>query len=318
MVVEVVVAVVVEVEVAVVASVVAIVVLIVIAVGALLAAVAVIWVEMIAAGPQKWNRYDRCSLSVAHADMLRVMSVPDRRASEIEPRNPQWVFDRRAPRGAISLLVGADGSGKSTLITSLTAGWTTGELTGRAEEVHLSLVEDDVAAVTVPRLITAGADLERVHLLERRDAWAFPRDLERFASYLSEHGITIAVLDPLDHHVDDIAGQAGRQTLGQLAGVAEMTGVGLIIVHHFTKAGTSIGIAIGGGRGVKGVARSILIWGRSRWRASCRYARPMPRTATKRPPPHARSSPISSPATDRRSQACFSSGSSIPIRRIKT
>src|SRR3954467_4713199 len=136
------------------------------------------------------------------------MAVPDRRASEVEPSIPEWILERRAPRGAITLLVGVDGTGKSTLITTLTAEWTTGEQTGVEERVHLSLVEDDVAAVTVPRLMAAGANLDRVLLLGRGHAWSFPRDLGEFDAYLRDNEIPIAVLDPLDHHVDDLASQA--------------------------------------------------------------------------------------------------------------
>src|SRR4051794_18084507 len=119
------------------------------------------------------------------------MAVPDRRASEVEPSIPERILERRAPRGAITLLVGVDGTGKSTLITTLTAEWTTGEQTGVEERVHLSLVEDDVAAVTVPRLMAAGANLERVHLLERGRAWSVPRDLGRVDACLRGNEVTI-------------------------------------------------------------------------------------------------------------------------------
>ena len=115
----------------------------------------------------------------------------------------------------------------------------------------------------MPRLIAAGADLDRVHLLERGHAWSFPRDLEKFGAYLRDNEITIVVLDPLDHHVDDLASQAGRQTLGTLAAIAETAQIGLIAVQHFNKTGKDIAAAVGGGRGVRGVARSILVGARS-------------------------------------------------------
>src|SRR4051794_31765560 len=115
----------------------------------------------------------------------------DRRGDEIVPSAPEWVLDDRLPRRAISLIVGRDGVGKSTLIASLTAGWTTGTLTGRTERVHLSLAEDDTAAVTVPRLRAAGADMSQVRVPTEGRTWDFPTDLDALATYLVNEGITI-------------------------------------------------------------------------------------------------------------------------------
>lgn len=189
------------------------------------------------------------------------MKPIDRRAADVAPRSPEWILDQRMPRTGLSLIVGADGTGKSTLVAGLTAQWTTGELTGQPEMVHLSLAEDDAAAVTVPRLMAAGADCGRVVIPAADGSWVFPDDLEKLGKYLESSTVDILVLDPLDHHVDSLAQQAGRKTLGQLDAITRAADTSLVGVHHFNKSGRNVDAAIGGGRGVKGIARSILVWG---------------------------------------------------------
>lgn len=184
----------------------------------------------------------------------------DRRGDEITPQAPEWAFEGRVPRGAITLVVGRDGTGKSTLACGLAAAWTRGELTGRPERVHLALAEDDVAAVTVPRLRAAGADMALVRLPGHGQDWVFPRDCEALRAYIEQHQIDIVILDPLDHYAR-VNGQRAREELDALRAVAEATGATLVIIHHFTKSGASVDQAIGGQRAVKAVARSILIWG---------------------------------------------------------
>ena len=186
----------------------------------------------------------------------------DRRGDEIAPTTPRWVLDGRLPRGEISLIVGRDCTGKSTLMTTLAAAWSRGELTGQPERVHLSLAEDDVAAVTVPRLHAAGADMSEIRFLQEGDEWMFPRDTNRLRDYVLAEQIDIVVLDPLDHHAPGINGANAREVLDGLRRVARDAGATIIIVHHFTKTGRTVDVAIGGGRAVKAVARSIMIWGR--------------------------------------------------------
>jgi KaiC/GvpD/RAD55 family RecA-like ATPase len=185
----------------------------------------------------------------------------DRRGDEIPPQAPEWAMEGRLPRGEVSLIVGRDGTGKSTLMTALAAAWTRGELTGKPERVHLNLAEDDVAAVTVPRLRAAGADMGEIRFLAEGDEWSFPRDTDRLHEYVVTEKIDIVVLDPLDHHASGINGTKAREILDGIRRVTRETGVTIIIVHHFTKTGGTVDIAIGGGRAVKAIARSILVWG---------------------------------------------------------
>lgn len=91
-----------------------------------------------------------------------------RLASGIRPVSIDWLWQSFLPLGALSLLYGVEGDGKSTLTMMLAAMATRGDLPGALEgqpaTVEIIAYEDDPAAVLVPRLLAAGADLERVYI----------------------------------------------------------------------------------------------------------------------------------------------------------
>jgi hypothetical protein len=180
-------------------------------------------------------------------------------ADSIEPTAPSWLWEDRIPRGALTLLVGAGGVGKSTLAAELAARLTCVDLTGAPEVAHLALMEDDAAAVTIPRLMVAGADLSRCILPDDARPWRFPRDIDLLRAHVFEHRPGLVVLDPLDAMVPNLAGQPARAVLDDLAEVAHASGTAFLLVHHLTKSGRTISQRIGGGRAVSAVARSILV-----------------------------------------------------------
>ena len=184
--------------------------------------------------------------------------MTERFADSIKPTVPDWLWQDRIPRGAVTLLVGTDGIGKSTLAADIAARLSRGELTGAPEVASLSLMEDDSAAVTVPRLMVAGADLSRCVLSDESKPWRFPRDMDRLHAHVAKHRPGLICIDPLDACVPSLASQAARTILDDLAAVAQETGTALLFVHHLTKSGKTLAQRIGGGRAVQAVARSTL------------------------------------------------------------
>lgn len=93
------------------------------------------------------------------------------RASEIEPEAVQWLWPGRFPLGKTVLIAGLGGVGKSLLWCKIVAvvtqggAWPQGE--GRAVQgsVVAMAAEDDAADTLIPRLMAAGADLDRVHIV---------------------------------------------------------------------------------------------------------------------------------------------------------
>ena len=91
-------------------------------------------------------------------------------ATELKPAaQPRWLARNRIPRGAVSLLIGDEGIGKSLLWVLIVAAVTTGKempefgIPARAPARVLiaAITEDDWQTVVRPRLEVAGADLDR-------------------------------------------------------------------------------------------------------------------------------------------------------------
>jgi hypothetical protein len=106
--------------------------------------------------------------------------------------------------------------------------------------------EDQLASAMVPRLIAAGADLERVHFMQaiKRDAktdamFLLGEDIAELEAYLRDHpAVGIVRVDPItaflghakgfdSHRATDV-----RSQLGPLKDAAERTGVVFSAVTH--------------------------------------------------------------------------------------
>src|SRR5690349_3618283 len=81
-------------------------------------------------------------------------------------RPVHWLWDQRLPLGALTLLAGREGIGKSTVAYALAAQITRGTLPGRYADqpraVAVCATEDSWEHTISPRLVAAGADLDRV------------------------------------------------------------------------------------------------------------------------------------------------------------
>ena len=93
------------------------------------------------------------------------------RASSISPRAVHWLWYPYVPLGKLTAVAGQMGQAKSLWTAWLAAAVTcaSGINLGRPGSVIMLSAEDDPEDTTVPRLIAAGADLEKV---------IFPEDFE--------------------------------------------------------------------------------------------------------------------------------------------
>jgi hypothetical protein len=179
-----------------------------------------------------------------------------RRASDIEPTLPQWLWPGRIPLSEITLIAGEGGTGKSTLAVMIASRLSTGELTGNPEGALLALQEDHESAVTVPRLMVAGADRNLIHPWDKQ--LRLPRDLDRLEDRIVDTRCKLLVIDPLDATVPSLASQKSRETLDELAQLASAYEIAVVGLHHLTKSGRTFQQRLGGGRVVWNVPRSIL------------------------------------------------------------
>lgn len=214
----------------------------------------------------------------AHAADVEVMPTTDgirmRRASRITPEAVRWVYDGRIPLAATTLVVGAPGDGKSTMLVDLAARLTRGTLAGcyagTPVSVAIATAEDAAAAVVVPRLMAAGADLARVRLIDvARDGITGtltldPATVADLGDLVRAAGVRLLVLDPLvamlPGTIDTHRDAAVRQILAPLATLAETAELAVVAVIHLNKSQVQdVLYRVSGSIGFVGAARSVLL-----------------------------------------------------------
>ncbi|WP_432112833.1 AAA family ATPase [Streptomyces sp. S1] len=187
----------------------------------------------------------------AEADSLREIVV--RRASSIQPKRVRWLWapgdagDGRIPLGELTLIVGRGGIGKSTLLAEFTAWITQGDMKGeffrQPRDVMYVANEDSLEYTVTPRLIAAGADLDRVHfigvnMMGREAKVILPSDCDGLSRYAQENGVAAIMLDPLSSNlrVKQNAGDEIRPVMEAVRRMAEAAGVACIGLAHTRKA----------------------------------------------------------------------------------
>ncbi len=189
------------------------------------------------------------------AESVGVVAV---RASEVTMRPVNWLWKGKLACGKISLIQGDPGLGKSMLTASLAAIVTTGGLwpVTRDKAPHGNVLilsaEDDPEDTLVPRLEAAGADLERVHIMqaiktvnERGEAvtrgFDLSQDVSRLIIKMREIGdVRLVSLDPVlafvgqtkdSHKTSDVRG-----ILAPLNVAAYEAGAAIVLVNHLNKS----------------------------------------------------------------------------------
>lgn len=180
------------------------------------------------------------------------------RADQVTPRNIDFVWPRRLAFGKHTCVAGVGGLGKSQLLYSVAARVTRGEPwpenEGRAPlgSVILLNAEDGVDDMMVPRLIAAGADLKRVHIVKAVGAEGGPKkfnivaDLEKLATKCRELGDVVLVgFDPVSSYLggelDSHRDTELRNALDPISQMAESCNVAVVSVTHFNKATSTVG-----------------------------------------------------------------------------
>jgi hypothetical protein len=194
-------------------------------------------------------------------------------ASGIKPVTIDWLWRGFLPLGALCLLYGEEGGGKSALTALLAAhvtrGTLPGSLAGSPASVEFVPFEDDPASVVVPRLLAAGADLSRVYIHGEDSGdglLTLPDDVERFGAALEARASKLVVIDPLpdalrDGLKDNNNGDV-RKGIIPLHRLAQELGVTFLGVAHPNKGATDAANKVMGSKAWRSVPRSVLIYGR--------------------------------------------------------
>ena len=193
-------------------------------------------------------------------DEAVVVSMADVEAEEV-----RFLWPDRIPLGKLTLVVGDPGLGKSFLTIYAASRLTRGDCFPGCDtpvavgSVVILSAEDDPADTIKPRLIAAGADIERVHVLQgiratdsrdtpqpfqlERHLQALEREIERIGD------VRLVVIDPVSAYcgrTDTHKNADVRALLAPLAGFAARHHVAVIAVTHLTKGqGNAIHRAMG-------------------------------------------------------------------------
>jgi hypothetical protein len=165
-------------------------------------------------------------------------------------RPVHWVWEGRIPLGAISLLGGREGIGKSVLVyqraADLTKGALPGRLWGAPRSVLVAATEDSWAQTIVPRLVAAEADLKRVYRVQvtveelRRTELTLPADLPGLERMAKKVGAGLLILDPLlsrlSGKLDTHADAEVRRAMEPLAALAESAKLSIVGLIHVNKS----------------------------------------------------------------------------------
>jgi hypothetical protein len=176
------------------------------------------------------------------------------RASDIPPKEIEWLAPGRIPLGMITLLTGDIKLGKSIVLIYHAACVSRGrslhgETTTRAPgTVILLFGEDHLESVVVPRLIAADDDRTKIHIVTAtgsagKEVWpSLKDDLEALDYEIGLHGDTLLVgIDPVSAYlggVDDYRASELRSVLLPLGKLAERHNVAMELVNHVGKAPT--------------------------------------------------------------------------------
>ena len=214
-----------------------------------------------------------------NAPTAKSRGVEVMRASDIKPKKLARLWSGRFHRGKLGFIAGEPGHGKSLIAiymaatVSIGGDWPNGEGTACRGDVIYIWAEDSAADTIRPRLEAAGANLDRVHLLEAVNDDLGPRpfnlvvDLGRLDQVLQAIcKPRLVIVDPINACLSPTDARPFnsnsvtqvRALLCRLEALAAKHRVAILCVTHFTKAkGASALSRVTGSFAFVAAARSV-------------------------------------------------------------
>jgi hypothetical protein len=176
------------------------------------------------------------------------------RASKFSVRAVRWFWPGRFALGKLGLVGGLPDKGKglksADIIARCTRGseWPCNEGKAPLGSVIWFTAEDDIEDTVIPRLVAAGADLERVHIVGMANnpdgaprMFNLATDLELLRQKIAEVGdVVLVIIDPMSAYVgvgklNNSSTTDVRGMLAPLTKLAEETKISIIGIMHFNK-----------------------------------------------------------------------------------
>ena len=194
------------------------------------------------------------------------------RMSEVQSQEIEWLWYPFIPYGKLTIIQGDPGDGKTTMVLNLAAKLSKGEALDEnmkvTEPVNViyQTAEDGLADTVKPRLELAGADCERIIVIDESDKSLSMVD-ERLEQAIVRTGARLLILDPIQAYLgggmDMNRANEARDMTKKLGALAEKTKCAIILIGHMNKAsGNKAAYRVMGSRDFLAVARSVLLVGR--------------------------------------------------------
>lgn len=192
--------------------------------------------------------------------------------SNVEVEDIKWVWYPYIPYGKITVVQGDPGEGKTTFVLALIALLTQGKPLPEEENgtepinVIYQTAEDGLADTIKPRLLSVGADCERVLVIDENEVELTLSD-ERLEQAIKKTDAKVIVLDPIQAYlggdVDMHRANEIRPIMKRLALLAERTGCAVVLIGHMNKMGGAKSAYRGlGSIDIRAAVRSVLVVGR--------------------------------------------------------
>lgn len=194
------------------------------------------------------------------------------RMSEVQSQEIEWLWYPFIPYGKLTIIQGDPGDGKTTMVLNLAAKLSKGEALDEnmkvTEPVNViyQTAEDGLADTVKPRLELAGADCERIIVIDESDKSLSMVD-ERLEQAIVRTGARLLILDPIQAYLgggmDMNRANEARDMTKKLGALAEKTKCAIILIGHMNKASGNKAAYRGmGSIDFFAIARSVLLVGR--------------------------------------------------------
>ena len=198
-------------------------------------------------------------------------SVKIIRMSDVELTPVDWLWKPYLPFGKLSVLQGNPGEGKTYFAMHLAAACTNGKLLPNMERMEpfnviYQTAEDGLGDTVKPRLIEAGADLDRVLVIDDSEVQLTLSD-ERIEKAIIENNARLVIIDPIQAYlgadVDMNRANEVRPIFMRLGQVAQRTGCAILLIGHLNKAAGMQSLQRGlGSIDIAAAVRSVLFIGK--------------------------------------------------------
>ena len=210
------------------------------------------------------------------AEHHAVRGYLSRQVSEIQAVPIHWLWQGRIARGKVSMIAGNPGLGKSQItlsiaaITSTGGAWPVDRSHCEPGNVIILSAEDDAADTLRPRLDAAGANLERIFVLDAvREAngaqrpFNLKKDLAQLDTMIEDtKDVALVIIDPITAYLGDIDSHVNAEVRGLLSPVGALAAkhdTAILAVSHFSKGGGEAILRITGSLAFVAAVRSAYV-----------------------------------------------------------